>query len=83
MVRRKPSPREIIERLEMAEAMIEDGTLPADAIRSAGMSEAELERLRIEYAGLLRTLGALGRLPAKPAKRVRRSVRARAARSSE
>ena len=60
MVRRKPSPREIIERLEMAVAMIEDGSLPADAIRSTGMTEAEFERLRIEYAGLLRTLGALG-----------------------
>lgn len=59
MMRAKLSPREIVERLQMIEALTAEGQPLAEAIRSAGMHRVEYDRWRIEYGGLLRTLGAL------------------------
>ena len=59
MAKPKLSPREIVQRLQMIDAMTADGVPVAEAIRSAGVPEAEYERWRLEYNGLGRTLGPL------------------------
>jgi hypothetical protein len=59
MVRSRLSPREIVRRLQIIEALTAEGLPLADALRSAGMREAEYERWRDEYSGLRRTLGPL------------------------
>ena len=72
MVRRKFSPREIVERLQMIDALTADGQPVAEAIRSAGVLQVEYDRWRIEYDGLVRTLGPL----CPPPRRVKRTRRA-------
>ena len=69
MMKPKLSPREIVERLQIVEALTAEGLPVADALRQAGMGEAEYERWRVEYNGLGRTLGPLLRAPAKPKRR--------------
>jgi hypothetical protein len=59
MAKRKLSPREIVQRLQMIEALAADGVPVAEAIRSAGMPQADYDRWRLEYNGLGRTLGPL------------------------
>jgi hypothetical protein len=72
MARRKLSPSEILERLHAIDALVEDGQPMADAIRMAGVPQVDYDRWRLEYNGLLRTLGPLVGAPPKPAKRTRR-----------
>ena len=59
MAKPKLSPREIVQRLQMIEALAADGVPVAEAIRSAGMPQADYDRWRLEYNGLGRTLGPL------------------------
>ena len=59
MAKPKLSPREILQRLQMIEALASDGVPVAEAIRSAGMARADYERWRLEYNGLGRTLRPL------------------------
>ncbi len=59
MAKPKLSPREIVQRLQMIEALTADGVPVAEAIRSAGVLQPEYDRWRIEYNGLGRTLGPL------------------------
>lgn len=73
MMKPKLSPREIVERLQMIEALTAEGLPVADALRSVGMREVEYERWRVEYNGLGRTLGPLLRAPSKSVKRTRRT----------
>jgi hypothetical protein len=77
MVRSRLSPREIVQRLQIIEILTAEGFPVAEALRSAGMREAEYDRWRVEYNGLGRTLGPLLRPTAKPAKRARRAAPAR------
>ena len=55
----KLTPKEIVERLQIVEALMAEGRPVVEALRWAGMTEAAYARWRIEYAGLLRTLGPL------------------------
>lgn len=80
MARRKLSPVEITEKLLMIEALMAEGQPVADAIRTAGVLEAEYDQWRIEYGGLLRTLGPL--LCASP-RRLKRSRRTGPGRSGK
>ena len=59
MVRSRLSPREIVRRLQIIEGLTGEGLPLAEALRSAGVREAEYERWRDEYNGLRRTLGPL------------------------
>ena len=59
MAKPKLSQREIVQRLQMIEALAADGVPVAEAIRSAGMPQADCDRWRLEYNGLGRTLGPL------------------------
>ena len=59
MAKPKLKPREILQRLQMIEALAADGVPVAEAIRSAGMPKADYDRWRLEYNGLGRTLGPL------------------------
>jgi hypothetical protein len=59
MIKSRLSPREIVQRLQMIEALTTEGLPVAEALRSVGMREAEYERWRVEYNGLGRTLGPL------------------------
>ena len=59
MARPKLSPREIVQRLQMIDAMAADGVPVAEAMRSAGVLQAEYDRWQSEYNGLCRTLGPL------------------------
>ncbi len=72
MMRSKFSPREIVQRLQMIEALTADGLPIAEALRSVGMRAAEYDRWRLEYNGLGRTLGSLLSAPPKLAKKTRR-----------
>ena len=65
MAKLKLSPREIVQRLQMIDALTVEGVPVAEAIRSAGLAESEYDRWRLEYNGLCRTLGPL--LDATPA----------------
>ena len=69
MMKSRLSPREIVERLQMIEALTAEGLPVAQALCSVGMREAEYERWRVEYNGLGRTLGPLLRAPPKSGKR--------------
>ena len=70
MIRRKLSPSEIVDRLQVIEALTEDGQPLDDAIRLVGLLPSDYLRWRLEYAGLLRTLGPAtdppGGLPGRP-----------------
>jgi putative transposase len=75
MARLKLSPREIVQRLQMIEALTIEGLPLGEAIRSAGVLQADYDRWRIEYNGLRRTLGPLlcaGPRRTKTARRVNR-----------
>ena len=77
MMRSKLSPREIVQGLQMIEALTTEGVSVAEALRSVGMREPEYDRWRVEYNGLGRTLGPLvGAAPAL-AKRTRRTASVR------
>jgi putative transposase len=77
MMRSKLSPREIVQRLQMIETLMAEGSPVAEALRSVGMREPEYDRWRLEYNGLGRTLGPLlGAAPAL-AKRTRRTASVR------
>jgi hypothetical protein len=56
----------------MIEALTIDGLPVAEAIRSAGVAQAEYDRWRLEYNGLGRTLGPLLRATPRRAKTTRR-----------
>ena len=72
VARRKLSPSEIVERLRVIEALTAEGQPIAGAIRAAGVLQAEYDLWRVEYGGLLRTLGPLASSPSRPARRWRR-----------
>ena len=76
MMRSRLSPREIVQRLQMIETLTAEGHPVAEALRSAGMLEAEYDRWRVEYNGLGRTLGPLACAKPKPVKRARRAAAA-------
>ena len=78
MARPKLSPREIVQRLQMIETLTIEGMPVAEAIRSAGVVQAEYDRWRIEYNGLGRTLGPLTCAPPQLTKIARRVSRAHA-----
>jgi hypothetical protein len=59
MARRKLTPSEIVERLQVIDALTEDGQSLVDAMRLVGMLPSEYLQWRLEYAGVLRTLGPL------------------------
>lgn len=59
MTKPKLSPREIVQRLQMIDALTLEGMPVAEAVRSAGVLPSEYDRWRIEYNGLCRTLGPL------------------------
>jgi hypothetical protein len=69
MIRRKPSPSEIMERLRAIDALAADGCPISDALWLTGVLPAEYEKWRSEYAGLLRTLGPLASAPLKVMKK--------------
>jgi hypothetical protein len=73
MARRKLSPSEILERLQAVDAFAADGQPIAVALRAAGVLQVEYDQWRMEYAGLLRTLGPLASAPLKLARRSRRT----------
>ena len=58
-MRSRLSPREIVQRLQMIEALTAEGLPVGDALRSVGMGQAQYDRWRAEYSGLKRTLGPL------------------------
>lgn len=72
VMRRKLSPREIVERLQTIEALAAEGLPLAGALRLAGLNRVEYERWRVEYGGLRRTLGPLLRETPKRVERTRR-----------
>jgi hypothetical protein len=55
----KLTPKEIVDRLQIVESLVAEGRSLAGALRWAGMTEVAYDRWRIEYAGLVRTLGPL------------------------
>jgi hypothetical protein len=78
MARPKLSPRQIVQRLQMIEALTADGMPVAEAIRSAGVLQGDYDRWRIEYNGLCRTLGPLACAPPRLTAAKRRTTAARA-----
>jgi hypothetical protein len=72
MMRSKLSPREIVQRLQMIEALTGEGLPVMEALRSVGVRQVEYDRWRIQYNGLGRTLGPLLCATPKLAKRTRR-----------
>lgn len=75
MAKPRLSPREIVQRLQMIETLTADGMSVAEAIRSAGVLQAEYDRWSIEYNGLGRTLGPLVCAPPRFIKTTRRPTR--------
>jgi hypothetical protein len=75
MARRKLSPREIVERLQMIEDLTADGRPIGEAIRSAGVLQVDYDRWLTEYNGLRRTLGPLLCAPRVPPTKRRRAGR--------
>ncbi len=69
----KPTPMEIVERLQIVAALMAEGRPISEALRSTRMTEVQYERWRTEYEGLLRTLGPLWRASSKIPKGVRRT----------
>ena len=65
----KLSPREIVQRLQIIEALTAEGLPVADALRSVGMRQVEYDRWRVECNGLRRTVGPLLCATPKLAKR--------------
>jgi len=59
MARRRLAPWEIVERLQIIEALTAEGLPLGQAIRSAGVLQVEYDRWLAEYDGLLRTLSPL------------------------
>jgi len=59
MASMKWTPKEIVERLQIVDALTTEGWPVAEALRWAGMTEVAYNRWRTEYDGLLRTLGPL------------------------
>ena len=83
MTKPKLSPREIVQRLQMIDALTIEGMTVAEAVRSAGVLQAEYDRWRVEYNGLRRTLGPLICAPPRLMKTTRRATSAlRASRPS-
>ena len=68
----KLTPKEIVEKLQIVEALTAEGRPVAEALRWAGMTEVAYARWRTEYAGLLRTLGPLRSSSSALRKRKRR-----------
>jgi putative transposase len=73
MARRKLSPREIVERLQMIEDLAAEGRPIGEAIRSAGVLPVDYEGWIAEYDGLRRTLGPLLRASRMPPRKWRRA----------
>jgi hypothetical protein len=71
MARRRLAPWEIVERLQIIEALTAEGLPLGEAIRSAGVLQAEYDRWLPEYDGLLRTLSPLSGASPKLLKRRR------------
>jgi hypothetical protein len=71
MARRRFAPSEIVDRLQIIEALTAEGLPIGEAIRSAGVLQVEYGRWIAEYNGLLRTLGPLSGASAKLLKRRR------------
>ena len=67
----------------MIEALTANGEALADALRLGGLLPAEYEKWRGEYAGLLRTLGALSCAPPYALRKSTRAGRGRSPRTSE
>ena len=76
MMNSRLSPREIVLRLHIIEALTAEGLPAADALRSVGMRQVEYDRWRVEYNGLRRTLGPLLCVTPKLAKRTRSTTSA-------
>ena len=74
MMNSRLSPREIVLRLHIIEALTGEGLPVADALRSVGMRQVEYDRWRVEYNGLGRTLGPLLCATPKLVKRSRRTT---------
>ena len=55
----KLTPKEIVDRLQIVESLTAEGRPMAEALRWAGITEVADVRWRIEYGGLVRTLGPL------------------------
>ena len=71
----KLTPKEIVDRLQIVESLTAEGRPMAEALRWAGMSEVAYDRWRVEYGGLLRTLGPLRFASSRPRNRKRRPAR--------
>ncbi len=61
----KHSPTEILDKLQIVDLLLAEGRPLAEALRSIGVTEAVYRRWRVDYDGLLRTLGPLMRGDAK------------------
>ena len=59
MMKPKLSPRKIVEKLQMIEALTAKGLPVAEALRSAGVLQIEYDRWSAEYNSLGRTVGPL------------------------
>jgi hypothetical protein len=83
------SPREIVQRLQMIEALTANGMPVAEAVRSVGVLQADYDRWSIEYNGLGRTLGPLvcapprHIAPSRHMKMARRATRAHPAKATK
>jgi hypothetical protein len=76
MMSSRLSPRDIVQRLQMIEALTAEGLPVAEALRSVGVRQVEYDRWRIEYNGLGRTLGPLLCATPRLVKRTRRTTSA-------
>ena len=83
MTKPKLSPREIVQRLQMIDALTIEGMPVAEAVRSAGVLPTEYDHWRIEYNGLCRTLGPLVGGPPRLLKTTRRAARSTASKSTK
>jgi hypothetical protein len=79
MIKSRLSPREIVQRLQMIEALTAEGLPVVEAIRSVGVQETEYGQWQVEYNGLRRTLGPLLYATPKIVKKSRRMASARKA----
>jgi hypothetical protein len=55
----KLTPKDIVDRLQIVESLTAEGRPMAEALQWTGMTEVAYDRWRMEYGGLLRTLGPL------------------------
>ncbi len=81
MARRRLAPKEIVERLQIIEALTAEGLPIGEAIRSAGVLQVEYDRWLAEYNGLLRTLSPLSGASPKLQKRRRAPDHGRASKA--